>query len=129
MRSLILAPRTLFAVGDQGAHVELSKFIQRFFSFALSPTVRAKVLLVLRNWLGRDLKMRMSKLTILVMLGVLQYTPLAALAAGKATVNSQSAQAPVWQPSPGHTQVPIWPGAAPDALPARGPESFTKNDG
>ena len=25
------------------------------------------------------------------------------------------AQTNVWQPSPGHTQVPIWPGAAPDA--------------
>jgi acetyl esterase/lipase len=35
---------------------------------------------------------------------------------------SLSAQAPVWQPSPGHTQVPIWPGAAPDAQPVTGPE-------
>ena len=25
------------------------------------------------------------------------------------------AQRPGWQPSPGHTQVPIWPGTAPDA--------------
>ncbi len=25
-----------------------------------------------------------------------------------------SAQQPAWQPSPGHTQVPIWPGAVPD---------------
>src|SRR6266571_3177862 len=33
-----------------------------------------------------------------------------------------SAQAPVWQPSPGHTQVPIWPGTAPDAQPVAGPE-------
>jgi acetyl esterase/lipase len=36
-----------------------------------------------------------------------------------------SAQTTVWQPSPGHTQVPIWPGAVPDAaavLPA-GPET------
>ncbi len=24
-------------------------------------------------------------------------------------------QKPVWQPSPGHTQIPIWPGAVPDA--------------
>src|SRR6266481_5988302 len=36
--------------------------------------------------------------------------------------DSLSAQTPVWQPSPGHTQVPIWPGAAPDAQPAAGPE-------
>jgi acetyl esterase/lipase len=33
-----------------------------------------------------------------------------------------NAQKPVWQPSPGHTQVPIWPGAAPDPQPVRGPE-------
>jgi len=32
------------------------------------------------------------------------------------------AQTPVWQPSPGHTQVPIWPGAAPDSQPVAGPE-------
>jgi acetyl esterase/lipase len=35
-----------------------------------------------------------------------------------------SAQTPAWQPSPGHTQVPIWPGAAPDAQPVAGPEVF-----
>jgi len=33
-----------------------------------------------------------------------------------------SAQTNVWQPSPGHTQVPIWPGAVPDAQPVAGPE-------
>jgi acetyl esterase/lipase len=33
------------------------------------------------------------------------------------------AQAAVWQPSPGHVQVPIWPGAVPDALPHPEPES------
>jgi acetyl esterase/lipase len=27
-----------------------------------------------------------------------------------------------WQPSPGHTQIPIWPGVVPDAKPAEGPE-------
>ena len=32
------------------------------------------------------------------------------------------AQQTTWQPSPGHTQVQIWPGAAPDAQPAAGPE-------
>ena len=36
-----------------------------------------------------------------------------------------SAQTPVWQPSPGHTQVPIWPGAVPDAQPVAGPEIAT----
>lgn len=34
-----------------------------------------------------------------------------------------SAQTHVWQPSPGHTQVQIWPAAAPDPQPAKGPES------
>lgn len=29
---------------------------------------------------------------------------------------------PAWQPSPGHTQVPIWPGVVPDAQPVDGPE-------
>jgi acetyl esterase/lipase len=36
-----------------------------------------------------------------------------------------NAQTPVWQPSPGHAQVPIWPGAAPDAMPVTGPEFAT----
>jgi acetyl esterase/lipase len=33
-----------------------------------------------------------------------------------------SAQRTVWQPSPGHTQIPIWPGAAPNPQPVAGPE-------
>ena len=33
------------------------------------------------------------------------------------------AQAEGWQPSPGHVQVPIWPGAVPDAIPHPKPES------
>jgi acetyl esterase/lipase len=36
-----------------------------------------------------------------------------------------SAQAPVWQPSPGHTQMPIWPGVPPHAQQASGPEIAT----
>jgi len=36
-----------------------------------------------------------------------------------------SAQTPVWQPSSGHTQVPIWPGPAPDAARVAGPEVAT----
>jgi acetyl esterase/lipase len=41
-----------------------------------------------------------------------------------------SAQQTAWQPSPGHTQVPIWPGQAPDAQPVAGPETLitTGND-
>lgn len=33
------------------------------------------------------------------------------------------AQQRMWQPSTGHTQVPIWPGAIPDARPYTGPET------
>ncbi|HEY2068726.1 MAG TPA: alpha/beta hydrolase [Rhizomicrobium sp.] len=35
----------------------------------------------------------------------------------------EHASAAVWQPSPGHAQMPIWPSAAPDAKPTPGPES------
>jgi acetyl esterase/lipase len=38
-----------------------------------------------------------------------------------------NAQPNVWQPTPGHTQVPIWPGAVPDARPAAGPEAVRTN--
>ena len=34
-----------------------------------------------------------------------------------------NAQTHVWQPSPGHTQVPIWLEAAPDPQPVKGPEN------
>ena len=34
------------------------------------------------------------------------------------------AQTTAWQPSPGHTQVPIWPAAVPDAQPVTGPENI-----
>src|SRR2546423_665474 len=38
-----------------------------------------------------------------------------------------SAQTNVWQPSPGHTQVPVWPGAVPDAQAVPGPEAVLSN--
>jgi acetyl esterase/lipase len=37
-------------------------------------------------------------------------------------ISGLSAQEPAWQPSAGHTQISIWPGAAPDAQPGAGPE-------
>jgi acetyl esterase/lipase len=37
-------------------------------------------------------------------------------------VGGVSAQHTTWQPSPGHTQVPIWPGRVPDPQPVAGPE-------
>ena len=36
------------------------------------------------------------------------------------------ARAAIWQPSPGHVQVPIWPGAVPDAMPNPKPESSVR---
>ena len=35
----------------------------------------------------------------------------------------------VWQPAPGHTQIPIWPGTAPDAQAVPGPEKATVSTG
>jgi hypothetical protein len=32
------------------------------------------------------------------------------------------AQEKTWQPAPGHTQIPLWPGAVPDPQPDTGPE-------
>jgi acetyl esterase/lipase len=44
-------------------------------------------------------------------------------------IGSETALADSWQPSPGHTQVPIWPGAIPDALPDPKPESVGPPEG
>jgi len=41
------------------------------------------------------------------------------------TCGGPGAQTNVWQPSPGHTQVAIWPGAVPDPQPVPGPEYAT----
>src|ERR1700684_534731 len=38
-------------------------------------------------------------------------------------IPSLRAQQPAWQPSAGHTQIPIWAGAAPDARDPKGPET------
>jgi acetyl esterase/lipase len=40
-------------------------------------------------------------------------------------IGSESAQADSWQPSPGHSQVPIWPRAVPDPHPVAGSEVKT----
>lgn len=45
-------------------------------------------------------------------------------AVGGASTQATSAQKNIWQPSPSHTQVPIWPEAAPDAQPVPGPETI-----
>jgi acetyl esterase/lipase len=44
-------------------------------------------------------------------------------------MGSNGAQGDSWQPSPGHTQVPIWPGAVPDAKPNPKPESVDSGGG
>ena len=51
--------------------------------------------------------------------------PLAAALLALLSVASLNAQQPAttWQPSPGHTQQPLWPGAIPDARPITGPET------
>jgi acetyl esterase/lipase len=53
--------------------------------------------------------------------------PLAALLLVAAPI---ALRAQTWQPTPGHMQVPIWPGAVPNARPATGPETvkITKSD-
>jgi acetyl esterase/lipase len=38
------------------------------------------------------------------------------------SVGGLRAQTAEWQPTPGHTQIPIWPGIAPDSQPTTGPE-------
>lgn len=42
-----------------------------------------------------------------------------------AVCGSAHAQTMVWQPTAGHTQLPLWPGAVPDAQPVPGPETET----
>jgi acetyl esterase/lipase len=42
-----------------------------------------------------------------------------------AACGSANAESMVWQPSVGHTQIPIWPGAPPDTQPVPGPETVT----
>lgn len=50
-------------------------------------------------------------------------TALLAFVAWAASEPRRSAEQPAaWQPSPGHTQVPIWPGLRPRARPVEGPE-------
>jgi acetyl esterase/lipase len=41
---------------------------------------------------------------------------------------SGALNAQTWQPSPGHTQIPLWPGAPPDARTSTGPETFGMTD-
>ncbi len=50
--------------------------------------------------------------------------PLAATLLALVSATSFHAQRPAtWQPPPGHTQQPLWPGAIPDARPITGPET------
>jgi acetyl esterase/lipase len=41
------------------------------------------------------------------------------------TVGQTASHTSIWQPSAGHTQIPLWPGAVPDAQPVAGPEVAT----
>jgi hypothetical protein len=42
------------------------------------------------------------------------------------TVASGNAHSDSWQPSAGHTQMPLWPGAVPDALPLKEAEAVRR---
>jgi acetyl esterase/lipase len=68
-----------------------------------------------------DLQMRV-RLALFCLWGIVMKPLLFALCVVFAS-GGVSAQKLVWQPSPGHTQVPIWPGAVPDAQPVVGPEN------
>lgn len=46
---------------------------------------------------------------------------------GVLAISSLNAETNVWQPSPEHTQVPIWPGAVPDPQSVPGPEAVLSN--
>lgn len=50
------------------------------------------------------------------------------LSVGFACAHAQEPAA-IWQPAPGHEQVPIWPGAVPDAMPNPKPESTDPGGG
>jgi acetyl esterase/lipase len=39
------------------------------------------------------------------------------------------AEPSVWQPAPGHVQIPLWPGVVPDAQPVPGPETMKVSKG
>jgi acetyl esterase/lipase len=49
-------------------------------------------------------------------------TPLIFALCGVFALGNLAAQDGAWHSSPGHTQIAIWPGAAPDPQPVRGPE-------
>lgn len=75
--------------------------------------------------------MTKTYLAMLCALGILQLP--AAQADDRTTAKpgaSTAASNPkTWEPAPGHVQIPLWPGQPPDALPFKGPEFLTKNDG
>lgn len=45
------------------------------------------------------------------------------------SLGSLRAETDGWQPSPGHTQIPVWPGQPPNAQPVAGRETATISDG
>ncbi|EKU26133.1 alpha/beta hydrolase [Xanthomonas graminis] len=52
-----------------------------------------------------------------------------AVAAAALVLAHTPVQAEIWQPAPGHVQVPIWPGKVPNALPHPTPESVGPGEG
>lgn len=71
--------------------------------------------------------MRKTRISIAMTLRAMAIALLPLLSTLFLTLINMSAQGPAWQPSAGHTQVPIWPGVVPGARPVTGPET-TKTD-
>lgn len=63
----------------------------------------------------------MKHITLLLMAGTLGSCDGRADASDTPAMAAHTSQ--IWEPSPGHTQVPIWPGKVPDAIPNPEPES------
>jgi acetyl esterase/lipase len=72
---------------------------------------------------------RFPKTTLSVLFATVAIFPLFTFCIAVAS-GETPAQPNVWQPSPGHQQISIWPDAAPDAQPMPGPEKLeTDKDG
>jgi len=63
----------------------------------------------------------MERITLLLMAGAL--CSCGDRADATSTSEKSAIASQIWEPSPGHTQMPIWPGKVPDALPNPKPES------
>jgi acetyl esterase/lipase len=75
---------------------------------AAGESAKARVYDWVARWARQNLRIAMKPLLFAVCVGI--------------AIGGLRAQTSGWQPSPGHTQIPIWPGVVPDAQPVAGPE-------